>query len=126
MLFRHDFFSTSNHYFQANEQNMFLIDWIPGGIYAGIIESSNERRHSMMQQTVSPGKWDTRRQEKRNRISRTKLAGKVLPSGDLPAMLEKLIAPGDRSFWKETTRNRLIFWPVCWHRPIPAKCTICT
>lgn len=75
---------------------MFLIDWIPGGIYAGIIESSNERRHSMMQQTVSPGKWDTRRQEKRNRISRTKLAGKVLPSGDLPAMLEKLIAPGDR------------------------------
>jgi hypothetical protein len=44
---------------------MFLIDRITGGIYAGIIESSNERRYSMMQQTVSPEKWNTLRQEKK-------------------------------------------------------------
>ena len=80
----------------------------------------------MMQQTVSPGKWDTRRQEKRNRISRTKLAGKVLPSGDLPAMLEKLIAPGDRVVLEGNNQKQADFRPVCWHRPIPANCTICT
>lgn len=50
----------------------------------------------MLQQCVSPGKWDSRRQEKDRRTARTGLAGKVLPADDLPAMLEKLIAPGDK------------------------------
>ncbi|EEO27554.1 malonate decarboxylase subunit alpha [Oxalobacter paraformigenes] len=50
----------------------------------------------MLQQTASPKRWDTRRQEKRERMARLGLTGKVLPSGEVPAMLEKLIAPGDR------------------------------
>ncbi|MCM1129746.1 MAG: malonate decarboxylase subunit alpha [Alistipes senegalensis] len=50
----------------------------------------------MLERCVSPGKWDTKRQEKARRIARLGLKGKVLPSDDLPAMLEKLIAPGDR------------------------------
>ena len=50
----------------------------------------------MLQQTASPKRWDTRRQEKRERMERLGLKGKVLPSGDMPAMLEKLIAPGDK------------------------------
>lgn len=50
----------------------------------------------MLQQTASPKRWDTRRQEKRERMERLALKGKVLPSGDMPAMLEKLVAPGDR------------------------------
>lgn len=50
----------------------------------------------MLQQTASPKRWDTRRQEKRERIERLGLKGKVLPSGDMPAMLEKLVAPGEK------------------------------
>lgn len=50
----------------------------------------------MLQQCVSPGKRDTRRQEKDRRTARLGLKGKVLPADDLPAMLEKLIAPGDK------------------------------
>ena len=50
----------------------------------------------MLQRSIPPGKWDTRRQEKKRRIDRLGIAGKVLPRDDLPAMLEKLIAPGDR------------------------------
>ncbi len=50
----------------------------------------------MLQQTASPKRWDTRRQEKRERMERLGLKGKVLPTGDMPAMLEKLIAPGDK------------------------------
>ncbi len=40
--------------------------------------------------------WDTRRSEKRRRIASLNLQGKVLPNDNLPALLEKLIAPGDR------------------------------
>ncbi|MDW8845465.1 malonate decarboxylase subunit alpha [Erwinia sp. P7711] len=40
--------------------------------------------------------WDSRRSEKRRRIDSLGLSGKVLPTDDLVAMLEKLIAPGDR------------------------------
>ena len=80
----------------------------------------------MMQQTVSPGKWDTRRQEKRNRISRTKLAGKVLPSGDLPAMLEKLIAPGDRVVLEGNNQKQADFLARMLAQTDPANCTICT
>ena len=50
----------------------------------------------MLQQTASPKRWDTRRQEKRERMERLALKGKVLPSGDMPAMLEKLVAPGEK------------------------------
>ena len=50
----------------------------------------------MLQRNIPPGKWDTRRQEKKRRTDRLGIAGKVLPRDDLPAMLEKLIAPGDR------------------------------
>ena len=50
----------------------------------------------MQQQRVLPGQWDLHRQEKSRRMARLALTGKVLPADDLPAMLEKLIAPGDR------------------------------
>ncbi len=50
----------------------------------------------MLQQTRSPKRWDTRRQEKQTRIGRLGLNGKVLPADDLPAILEKLIAPGEK------------------------------
>lgn len=50
----------------------------------------------MLQQTSSPKRWDTRRQEKQKRIDRLGLKGKVLPTSDVPAMLEKLIAPGEK------------------------------
>ena len=50
----------------------------------------------MLQHTSSPRKWDTRRQEKQDRIARLGIKGKVLPTADMPAMLEKLIAAGDR------------------------------
>lgn len=50
----------------------------------------------MLQQSISPKRWDTRRQEKKERINRVGINGKVLPSGDMPAMLEKLIAPHDK------------------------------
>ena len=50
----------------------------------------------MLQQTTSPKRWDTRRQEKQERIARLGIRGKVLPTADMPAMLEKLIAPGEK------------------------------
>ena len=40
--------------------------------------------------------WNTRRTEKQRRLASIPVQGKVLPTGDLVAMLEKLIAPGDR------------------------------
>ncbi|AUH00581.1 malonate decarboxylase subunit alpha [Pectobacteriaceae bacterium CE70] len=42
--------------------------------------------------------WDTRRQEKRRRIESVQglVSGKVIPTDDIIAALEKLIAPGDR------------------------------
>ncbi len=50
----------------------------------------------MLQQTSSPKRWDTRRREKEERIARLGIRGKVLPADDMPAMLEKLIAPGEK------------------------------
>jgi malonate decarboxylase alpha subunit len=44
----------------------------------------------------SPRVWDTRRREKQRRIASLGLTNKILPTGDLVAMLEKLIVPGDR------------------------------
>ncbi|MCQ4103382.1 malonate decarboxylase subunit alpha [Erwinia persicina] len=44
----------------------------------------------------SPRVWDTRRREKQRRIASLGLNNKILPTGDLVAMLEKLIVPGDR------------------------------
>ena len=46
--------------------------------------------------TPSPRVWDTRRREKQRRIASLGLNNKILPTGDLVAMLEKLIVPGDR------------------------------
>ena len=46
--------------------------------------------------TPSPRVWDTRRREKQRRIASLGIDHKVLPTDDLIAMLEKLIAPGDR------------------------------
>jgi len=46
--------------------------------------------------TPAPRVWDTRRREKQRRIASLGLNHKVLPTGDLIPMLEKLIAPGDR------------------------------
>lgn len=40
--------------------------------------------------------WNTRRTEKQRRLASVPVQGKVLPNADLTAMLEKLIAPGDR------------------------------
>ena len=40
--------------------------------------------------------WNTRRTEKARRLASVPVQGKVLPTGDLVAMLEKLIAPGDK------------------------------
>lgn len=40
--------------------------------------------------------WNTRRSEKARRLASVPVQGKVLPTGDLVAMLEKLIAPGDK------------------------------
>ncbi|HFZ8996223.1 TPA: malonate decarboxylase subunit alpha [Citrobacter freundii] len=40
--------------------------------------------------------WNTRRTEKQRRLASVPVQGKVLPTADLTAMLEKLIAPGDR------------------------------
>ena len=50
----------------------------------------------MLQQTSSLKRWDTRRQEKQERIAKLGISGKVLPTADMPAMLEKLIAPGEK------------------------------
>ncbi len=50
----------------------------------------------MLQQTSSPKRWDTRRQEKQERIAKLGINGKVLPTADMPAMLEKLIGPGEK------------------------------
>ncbi|MEG0533798.1 MAG: malonate decarboxylase subunit alpha, partial [Citrobacter sp.] len=40
--------------------------------------------------------WNTRRTEKQRRLASVPVQGKVLPTADLTAMLELLIAPGDR------------------------------
>lgn len=49
-----------------------------------------------MHSTATPRVWDQRRREKQRRIASLGLNHKVLPSDALVAMLEKLIAPGDR------------------------------
>lgn len=58
--------------------------------------------------------WNTRRSEKARRLASVPVQGKVLPTGDLVAMLEKLIAPGDKAFWKVTTRSRPISFHARW------------
>ena len=48
--------------------------------------------------TASPPRWDTRRQAKRERLARAAAIadGRVVPTGDIVAFLEAVIAPGDR------------------------------
>lgn len=50
----------------------------------------------MTQHTASTRQWDSRRQKKRQRIEDLGIKGKVLPSDNLPELLEKLITSGDR------------------------------
>lgn len=50
----------------------------------------------MLPESSSGRVWDTRRTEKQRRIASLAIPGKVLPTDDLPNVLEKLIAPGDR------------------------------
>lgn len=40
--------------------------------------------------------WNTRRTEKQRRMASSNVQGKVIPTGDLVEVMEKLIAPGDR------------------------------
>ncbi|KQN64511.1 malonate decarboxylase subunit alpha [Erwinia sp. E602] len=49
-----------------------------------------------MHSPATPRAWDTRRREKQRRIASLGLPDKVLPTDALVAMLEALIAPGDR------------------------------
>lgn len=58
--------------------------------------------------------WNTRRSEKARRLASVPVQGKVLPTGDLVAMLEKLIARAIKSCWKATTRSRRISFPARW------------
>lgn len=76
----------------------------------------------MLQQTSSPKRWDTRRQEKQARIERLGLKGKVLPTDDLPAMLEKLIAPGDRVVLEGNNQKQAVFFPACSHKRALTNC----
>lgn len=50
----------------------------------------------MLPESSSGRVWDTRRTEKQRRIASLAIPGKVLPTDDLPNVLEKLIAPGYR------------------------------
>lgn len=75
----------------------------------------------MLQQCVSPGKRDTRRQEKDRRTARLGLKGKVLPADDLPAMLEKLIAPGDKVVLEGNNQKQADFLARMLARANPEK-----
>ncbi|VEA74720.1 malonate decarboxylase, alpha subunit [Salmonella enterica subsp. arizonae] len=70
--------------------------------------------------------WNTRRNEKQRRLASVPVQGKVLPTADLTAMLEKLIAPGDRVVLEGITKSRRISCPVCWRKSIRRKYTTCT
>ncbi|MBP2859228.1 malonate decarboxylase subunit alpha [Dickeya oryzae] len=50
----------------------------------------------MLSGQTSPRVWNTRRSEKQRRKASIPVSGKVLPTEHLAAMLEKLIAPGDK------------------------------
>ncbi len=50
----------------------------------------------MLSGQTSPRLWNTRRSEKQRRKASIAVPGKVLPTEHLAAMLEKLIAPGDK------------------------------
>ena len=40
--------------------------------------------------------WNHRRTEKQRRLTEAKVSGKVIPTDQLVAVLEQLLAPGDR------------------------------
>ncbi|MCU5774505.1 malonate decarboxylase subunit alpha [Erwiniaceae bacterium BAC15a-03b] len=65
--------------------------------------------------------WDTRRSEKRRRIASLNLQGKVLPTADLPALLEKLIAPGDRVILEGNNQKQADFLSRMLAEVDPAK-----
>lgn len=65
--------------------------------------------------------WDTRRSEKRRRIASLNLPGKILPTDDLPALLEKLIAPGDRVILEGNNQKQADFLSRSLAEVDPAK-----
>jgi malonate decarboxylase alpha subunit len=56
--------------------------------------------------------WNTRRSEKARRLASVPVQGKVLPTGDLVAMLEKLIAPGDKVVLEGNNQKQADFLPL--------------
>ncbi|WP_017801179.1 malonate decarboxylase subunit alpha [Winslowiella toletana] len=75
----------------------------------------------MLAGQASPRVWDTRRSEKRRRIASLNLQGKVLPTADLPALLEKLIAPGDRVILEGNNQKQADFLSRMLAEVDPAK-----
>ncbi|MBP2168248.1 malonate decarboxylase alpha subunit [Erwinia toletana] len=75
----------------------------------------------MLPGQASPRVWDTRRSEKRRRIASLNLQGKVLPTADLPALLEKLIAPGDRVILEGNNQKQADFLSRMLAEVDPAK-----
>ncbi|RWR01360.1 malonate decarboxylase subunit alpha [[Pantoea] beijingensis] len=65
--------------------------------------------------------WDTRRSEKRRRITSLNLAGKVLPTDELPRVLETLIAPGDRVVLEGNNQKQADFLSRMLSEVDPAK-----
>jgi malonate decarboxylase alpha subunit len=55
--------------------------------------------------------WNTRRTEKQRRLASVPVQGKVLPTDDLVAMLEKLIAPGDKVVLEGNNQKQADFLP---------------
>lgn len=60
--------------------------------------------------------WNRRRTEKQRRLAEAKISGKVIPTDQLVAVLEHLLAPATGWYWKATTRNRQISSHGCWRR----------
>ncbi len=67
--------------------------------------------------------WDTRRQEKKRRIASVQgqLQGKVIPTADLTAMLEKLLVPGDRVVLEGNNQKQADFLSRMFAEVNPAK-----
>lgn len=69
--------------------------------------------------------WNRRRTEKQRRLTEAKVSGKVIPTDQLVAVLEQLLAPATGWCWKATTRNRLISSRGCWRKLTRKKFTTC-
>ena len=67
--------------------------------------------------------WDTRRQEKRRRVESVQglINGKVIPTDDLTAILEKLIVSGDRVVMEGNNQKQADFLSRSLAEVDPAK-----